>query len=299
MLDAIIIGAGTAGMTAGIYLARRGMSAIIFENNAYGGQIINSPHIANYPGIKDVSGFDFATGLFEQVTELGGSIEFADVTEIKTDGGKKTVITSDGEYECRNIIIASGASNRKIGLENEDELIGRGVSYCATCDGAFFKDKDVAVVGGGNTALDDARFLSEICKTVYLIHRRDTFRGDSTTAELLKNTKNVKFVLNSVPSELITDDEGMLSGVKILNKLSGESEILSISGLFAAVGQVPNTAFLKGSGVNLDEYGYIIAGEDCRTNIDGIYAAGDCRTKALRQLTTAAADGSVSATNIE
>lgn len=299
MLDAIIIGAGTAGMTAGIYLARRGMSAIIFENNAYGGQIINSPHIANYPGIKDVSGFDFATGLFEQVTELGGSIEFADVTEIKTDGGKKTVVTSDGEYECRNIIIASGASNRKIGLNNEDELIGRGVSYCATCDGAFFKDKDVAIVGGGNTALDDARFLSEICKTVYLIHRRDTFRGDSTTAELLKNTKNVKFVLNSVPSELITDDDGMLSGVKILNKLSGESEILSISGLFAAVGQVPNTAFLKESGVKLDEYGYIIAGEDCRTNVDGIYAAGDCRTKALRQLTTAAADGSVAATNIE
>lgn len=299
MLDAIIIGAGTAGMTAGIYLARRGMSAIIFENNAYGGQIINSPHIANYPGIKDVSGFDFATGLFEQVTELGGSIEFADVTEIRTEGGKKTVVTSDGEYECRNIIIASGASNRKIGLDNEDELIGRGVSYCATCDGAFFKDKDVAVVGGGNTALDDARFLSEICKTVYLIHRRDTFRGDNTTAELLKNTKNVKFVLNSVPSELITDDDGMLSGVKILNKLSGESEILSISGLFAAVGQVPNTAFLKGSGVNLDEYNYIIAGEDCRTNIDGIYAAGDCRTKTLRQLTTAAADGSVAATNIE
>lgn len=298
MLDTIIIGAGTAGMTAGIYLARRGKKALILENNSYGGQIINSPHIANYPGIKDVSGYNFATDLYEQATALGAEIRFGEVTGIKPDGSTKTVITDDGELECKSIIIASGASNRKLGLDKEDELIGRGVSYCATCDGAFFRGKSVAVVGGGNTALDDAVFLSEICETVYLIHRRDEFRGDSATVEKLKSKNNVQLVLNSVPTELMADSDGLLSGIKIMNKLSGEADTLSISGLFVAIGQVPNTAFLKGCGIKLDDYGYITAGEDCRTNIDGVFAAGDCRTKDLRQLTTAAADGSVAATNV-
>ena len=298
MFDAVIIGAGTAGMTAGIYLARRGKSAVILENNTYGGQIVNSREIENYPGLKNISGFDFATELYEQVTALGGQIEFANVTGIKNDADCKTVVTPDKEYKCKNIIIASGASNRKLGLNNEDELIGRGVSYCATCDGAFFKDKLVAVVGGGNTALDDAKFLSEICSEVVLIHRRDEFRGDSGTVQELSETANVKFVMNSVPVRLIADDNNKLTGVSVEDKISGLVTELNISGLFIAVGQVPNTAFLKDSEVKLDEYGYVIAGEDCRTNIDGIYAVGDCRTKALRQLTTAAADGSVAATLI-
>lgn len=293
MLDAVIIGAGTAGMTAGIYLARRGKSAVIFENNAYGGQIINSLEIANYPGIKNVSGFDFSTELYEQVTALGGKVEFANVEKIQPYGSIKTVITSGGEYKCKSIIIACGASNRKLGLANEDELIGRGVSYCATCDGAFYRGMDAAVVGGGNTALDDAIFLADICKRVYLIHRRDEFRGDINTVEQLKTKENVEFVLSSEPTELICGDDGNLSGVKVHDKISGQNKILNISGLFVAVGQVPNTAFLAKSGINLDPYGYIIASEDCRTNIDGVYAAGDCRTKTLRQLTTAAADGSV------
>lgn len=298
MFDAVIIGAGTAGMTAGIYLARRGKSAVILENNTYGGQIVNSRKIENYPGLKNISGFDFSTELYEQVTALGGQIEFANVTGIKNDADCKTVVTPDKEYKCKNIIIASGASNRKLGLNNEDELIGRGVSYCATCDGAFFKDKLVAVVGGGNTALDDAKFLSEICSEVVLIHRRDEFRGDSGTVQELSETANVKFVMNSVPVRLIADDNNKLTGVSVEDKISGLVTELNISGLFIAVGQVPNTAFLKDSEVKLDEYGYVIAGEDCRTNIDGIYAVGDCRTKALRQLTTAAADGSVAATLI-
>lgn len=298
MFDAVIIGAGTAGMTAGIYLARRGKSAVILENNTYGGQIVNSREIENYPGLKNISGFDFATELYEQVTALGGQIEFANVTGIKNDADCKTVVTPDKEYKCKNIIIASGASNRKLGLNNEDELIGRGVSYCATCDGAFFKDKSVAVVGGGNTALDDAMFLSEICSEVFLIHRRDEFRGDSGTVQELSETANVKFVMNSVPVRLIADDNNKLTGVSVEDKISGLVTELNISGLFIAVGQVPNTAFLKDSEIKLDEYGYVIAGEDCRTNIDGIYAVGDCRTKALRQLTTAAADGSVAATLI-
>lgn len=298
MFDAVIIGAGTAGMTAGIYLARRGKSAVILENNTYGGQIVNSRKIENYPGLKNISGFDFSTELYEQVTALGGQIEFANVTGIKNDADCKTVVTPDKEYKCKNIIIASGASNRKLGLNNEDELIGRGVSYCATCDGAFFKDKSVAVVGGGNTALDDAKFLSEICSEVFLIHRRDEFRGDSGTVQELSETANVKFVMNSVPVRLIADDNNKLTGVSVEDKISGLVTELNISGLFIAVGQVPNTAFLKDSEIKLDEYGYVIAGEDCRTNIDGIYAVGDCRTKALRQLTTAAADGSVAATLI-
>lgn len=298
MFDAVIIGAGTAGMTAGIYLARRGKSAVILENNTYGGQIVNSGEIENYPGLKNISGFDFSTELYEQVTALGGQIEFANVTGIKNDADCKTVVTPDKEYKCKNIIVASGASNRKLGLNNEDELIGRGVSYCATCDGAFFKDKSVAVVGGGNTALDDAMFLSEICSEVFLIHRRDEFRGDSGTVQELSETANVKFVMNSVPVRLIADDNNKLTGVSVEDKISGLVTELNISGLFIAVGQVPNTAFLKDSEIKLDEYGYVIAGEDCRTNIDGIYAVGDCRTKALRQLTTAAADGSVAATLI-
>ncbi len=298
MFDAVIIGAGTAGMTAGIYLARRGMSAVILENNTYGGQIVNSREVENYPGLKNISGFDFATELYEQVTSLGGHIEFANVTGIKTDTDCKTVMTTDKEYKCKNIIIASGAANRKLGLEEEDELIGRGISYCATCDGSFFRDKPVAVVGGGNTALDDAKFLSEICAEVLIIHRRDEFRGDSRTVRELSELDNVKFVMNSLPVKLSTDDSGKLAGVIIRDKISGAVTELSVKGLFVAVGQVPNTAFLKDSGVNLDKYGYVIAGEDCRTNIEGIYAAGDCRTKALRQLTTAAADGSIAATLI-
>ena len=298
MYDAVIIGAGAAGMTAGIYLARRGKSALILEGSAYGGQIINSREIQNYPAIKNISGFDFATELYEQVLALGGKVEFSKVTEIQPNGKIKKVITAANEYECKNIIIATGAVNRKLGIEKEAELTGKGVSYCATCDGAFFRNKTTAVVGGGNTALDDAVFLSEICEKVYLIHRRDEFRGDDATVHKLKNTENVEFVLNSVPTKLIEDNE-KLSGIAVQNNTDGLITELNINGLFIAVGQIPNTEFLKESGIKLDKYGYIIAGEDCRTNKDGVFAVGDCRTKSLRQLVTAAADGAAAATMCE
>lgn len=294
MYDTVIIGAGTAGMTAGIYLARRGKSAVILEGSAYGGQIINSREIQNYPAIKNISGFDFATALYEQVLTLGGSIEFKKAIEIQPNGKVKKVITADCEYECKNIIMATGAVSRKLKLEKETELTGNGVSYCATCDGAFFRGKTTAVVGGGNTALDDAVFLSEICRKVYLIHRRDEFRGNSGTVQKLVKTENVEFILNSVPTELIADNK-RLSGITVKNKADGSIVKLDINGLFIAVGQVPNTEFLKGSGIELDKYGYIIAGEDCRTNIDGVFAVGDCRTKSLHQLVTAAADGATAA----
>lgn len=292
MYDAVIIGAGTAGMTAGIYLARQGKRAIILEGNTYGGQIVNSLGVENYPGIKNISGFDFATALYEQVLELGGEIDYGEVVGIKVNDNSKTVLTADKEYECERVIIATGAANRNLGVDGEEDLVGLGVSYCATCDGAFFREKKVAVVGGGNTALEDAEFLSGLCETVYIIHRRDEFRGDLSTVEKLKQKSNVEFILNSTVTAFKKGEDGRLNGVELQNKISGEISGLAVDGLFVAVGQIPNTGFLKGL-VELDAAGYVISGEDCKTNIDGIYAAGDCRTKPLRQLATAAADGAV------
>ena len=295
MYDAVIIGAGTAGMTAGIYLARRGMDAVILESDTYGGQIINSREIENYPGIKSVSGFDFATGLYEQTLSLGGDIRPGRVSGIKTGSGYMTVLTDDGEYDCKKVIIASGAKNRPLGLRGEAELIGRGISYCANCDGAFFKNKTVAVVGGGNTALDDAEFLAGICERVYLIHRRDEFRGDSVTVEALRQRSNVEFVLSKTVTSLKKGANGSLEAVTVAG--GGSETELNVSGLFVAVGQVPNTDFVRGV-VETDPSGYIVAGEDCRTSVPGIYAAGDCRTKSLRQLVTAAADGAAAASAV-
>ena len=233
-----------------------------------------------------------ATALYEQVLELGGEIDYGEVVGIKVNDNSKTVLTADKEYECERVIIATGAANRNLGVDGEEDLVGLGVSYCATCDGAFFREKKVAVVGGGNTALEDAEFLSGLCETVYIIHRRDEFRGDQSTVEKLKQKSNVEFILNSTVTAFKKGEDGRLNGVELQNKISGEISGLAVDGLFVAVGQIPNTGFLKGL-VELDAAGYVISGEDCKTNIDGIYAAGDCRTKPLRQLATAAADGAV------
>ena len=291
MADIVIIGAGTAGLSAAIYALRAGKSVIIFEQLAYGGQIINTPEVENYPGIKSISGFDFAQGLYEQAVALGAELKFEQVTGIE-DGAVKKVKTSGGEYECGAIILATGAKNRPLGLDREQELIGSGISYCATCDGAFFKGRAVAVNGGGNTALEDALFLSNYCSKVYLIHRRDEFRGEAKQVEKLKAKENIEFVLNSTITELVGDDE--LSGVKVLDKVSGESRLIEVDGLFIAIGQMPENAAFAPL-ITLDGAGYIVAGEDCKTNVEGIFAAGDCRTKTVRQLTTAAADGAVAA----
>ncbi len=281
-------------MTAGIYLARRGKNAVILESGTYGGQIINSGRVENYPGIKSISGFDFATQVYEQLLEHGGKVEYGKVTDINIHGNRKTVVTTDREYNCKQIIIASGARNRPMDIDGEEALIGHGISYCANCDGAFYKNKVTAVYGGGNTALDDAEFLSGLCSRVYLIHRRSEFRGDVAAVKRLKQMDNVQFVLDSTVEGLIKNDSGMLSGIVIKNKITGECSELAVNGLFVAIGQIPNTEFLKGK-VELDKYGYVIAGEDCKTAVDGVYAAGDCRTKLLRQLATAAADGAVAA----
>ncbi|MCR5209599.1 MAG: FAD-dependent oxidoreductase [Lachnospiraceae bacterium] len=293
MNDIIIVGAGTAGLSAAIYARRAGKKALLLEALSYGGQIINTPEVENYPGIKNISGFDFATGLYEQATALGAEIEYVRVTGIDSNAdGSKTVHTSDGDRECKAVIIATGAKNRPLGIAREEELTGSGVSYCATCDGAFYRKKAVAVNGGGNTAIEDAGFLSNFCSKVYVIHRRDEFRADVHEVEKLKAKENVELILDSEVTALLGDDE--LNGIEITNKKTGEKKILDVSGLFIAIGQMPdNTAF--SSVVNLDEKGYVIGKEDCLTNTPGIFTAGDCRTKTVRQLTTAAADGAVAA----
>ncbi len=291
MTDIIIIGAGTAGLSAAIYALRAGKSVLLMEQLTYGGQIINTPEVENYPGIKSISGFDFAQGLYEQAEALGAELKYEQVTGIE-DGEVKKVKTSGGEYECKAIILATGAKNRPLGLDKETEFIGSGISYCATCDGAFFKGRVVAVNGGGNTALEDALFLSNYCKKVYLIHRRDEFRGEAKQVDKLKEKENIEFVLNSTITELLGEDE--LKGVRVHDKVSGEDKDIELDGLFIAIGQIPENAAFAPL-VELDKGGYIVAGEDCRTNVDGIYAAGDCRTKTVRQLTTAAADGAVAA----
>jgi len=292
MKDIIIVGAGTAGLSAAIYGARAGKKVLVIEARLFGGQIVNATDVENYPGIKNISGVDFATGLYEQAIEHGAEIILENVVSIKSNEDIKKVITEDGEYQCKSIILATGAKNRPLGIENEKEFIGKGVSYCATCDGAFYKNKVVAVVGGGNTALEDAMFLSEYVNKVYLIHRRDSFRGEEHIYNQLKNKENVEIILNS--NVVALKGDGKLEAIDIKNAITNEERTLQLDGIFIAIGQMPDNEAFKDL-VQLDDKGYIIAGEDCCTNIPGIFAAGDCRTKSVRQLATAAADGAVAA----
>lgn len=292
MTDIIIVGAGTAGLTAAIYARRAGRSVLLFEAVAYGGQIINTPDIENYPGIAHISGFDFATALYQQAMDLGAELKYERVVRVESLRDKKIVHTEKGAYEAGAVILATGAKNRPLGLEREEEMIGRGVSYCATCDGMFFRGKDVVVAGGGNTALEDAAFLANYCRRVYLVHRRDAFRGSAQTAEKLAKTDNVEFVLNSRVTKILGDQK--VEGVEVTNKLTGEIRTIPAAALFIAVGQMPDNGAFSDL-VTIGEGGYIAAGEDCRTKTHGIYTAGDCRAKTVRQLTTAAADGAVAA----
>lgn len=292
--DIIIVGAGTAGMTAAIYALRAGKSVCIFENEVFGGQISYSPRVENYPGIPSVSGADFSDALVTQITALGATIELENVISVTVNGdGTKKVVTDWNEYECRAVILATGSKHRKLGVEREDELVGKGVSYCAVCDGAFYKGKPVAVVGGGSTALQDAIFLSAYCSSVTLIHRRDEFRGEERLVKTLQTKGNVSFILNSTVKSL--DGASRIEGVTVTDKITGAETKIPVDGVFVAVGQMPRNEKFANI-VTLDDYGYIASGEDCRTSTDGVFAAGDCRTKTLRQLTTAAADGAVAGT---
>ena len=290
--DIIIIGAGTAGLSAAIYARRSGKSVIIFEQLVYGGQIINTPDIENYPGISHISGYEFAYNLYEQAMSFNCIYKNENVISIIDKETHKVVKTTDNEYTCKAVIIASGAKNRPLGLDNETALIGKGVSYCATCDGMFFKNKIVAVNGGGNTAIEDAMFLSNYCEKVYLIHRRDAFRADEKDVLELKQKDNVVFILDSIITSINGDEH--LSSIDVQPVKTKEITKLDIYGLFIAIGQMPDNEKFRNV-VDLDEKGYIIAGEDCKTKTMNIYAAGDCRTKEIRQLTTAASDGAIAA----
>ena len=276
MYDMIIVGAGTAGLTAGIYALRSGVKPLILECEAMGGQITLSPCVENYPGIAKISGMEFADGLTAQLTNLGGEVTDGRVISARKIDNGFEVCTEDGEtYEGKNLIIASGAAHRHLGIEREQELIGRGVSYCAVCDGPFFKEKTAAVVGGGSAALQDALYLAGICSKVYLIHRRDTFRAEKSLIDQVMVAENIECVMESRVTALI-----------------GEKKTLVADGLFVAIGMEPHNEVFRDL-VDLDEAGYVIAGENCKTRTPGVYAAGDCRTKTVRQLTTAAADGTV------
>lgn len=288
MYDVIIIGAGPAGLTAAIYLGRAGKKLLILEKNVYGGQIVNSKEVENYPAISKISGFEFSNNLYNQAKNFGAELKYETVVNLTKD---KEVTTNRGKYQAKSIIIATGLSNRTLEIEGVDSFIGRGISYCATCDGNFFKDKVVAVVGGGNTALEDAIFLSNICKKVYIIHRRTTFRGEKILQDILNKKENVEFILNSNVVKINGNE--LLESI-IINTNNEEKE-LQIDGLFLAIGQIPNNSYIDI--IDLDEKGYAIANEDCKTNIDGIYVAGDFRTKKVRQLVTAASDGATAAIN--
>ncbi len=288
MYDVIIIGAGPAGLTAAIYLGRAGKKLLILEKNVYGGQIVNSKEVENYPAISKISGFEFSNNLYNQAKNFGAELKYETVVNLTKD---KEVTTNRGKYQAKSIIIATGLSNRTLEIDGVDSFIGRGISYCATCDGNFFKDKVVAVVGGGNTALEDAIFLSNICKKVYIIHRRTTFRGEKILQDILNKKENVEFVFNSNVVKINGNE--LLESI-IINTNNEERE-LQIDGLFLAIGQIPNNSYIDI--IDLDEKGYAIANEDCKTNIDGIYVAGDFRTKKVRQLVTAASDGATAAIN--
>ncbi len=289
MYDIIIIGAGPAGLTSAIYAKRASKSVLVLEAKAYGGQIINTPDIENYPVAAHISGFEFATKVYEQAQALGAEFVFEKAVDIRDLGDIKEVVTESNVYQAKAVIIATGSENRKLGVEREDELVGRGISYCATCDGAFYRKKSVAVVGGGNTALEDALYLADIAEKVYIIHRRDEFRGEDATVKSLKERENVEFVLNSQVVKLNADKR--LESIEVLNK-DGSTRVIEVKGLFVAVGRIPENQNF-GKVVNLDQSGYIVAGEDCTTNAKGIFVAGDNRVKNVRQLVTATADGAV------
>ncbi len=292
MYDVLIVGAGTAGMTAGIYVQRAGKKALVLDEKGYGGQIVNTATVENYPGFVNISGTEFTERIHEQAVELGVDFKVEKVKNVEKKDGVFVVSTGDSQYEVKSVIIATGVKNRELGIPGEEKFKGSGVSFCATCDGNFFKGRDIAIIGGGNTALEDAEVMSGIANKVYLVHRRDEFRGDKLTVKRLSVKDNVEFVLNSKPVEITGGFA--VDGLKVENTEDGSPKTLKVDGIFVAVGQTPDNKAFEGL-VKLDSAGYVDAGEDCVTSAEGIFVAGDCRTKKVRQLTTAASDGSVAA----
>ena len=296
MYDIGIIGGGTAGMTAAIYGQRAGKRTIIIEGGTFGGQITSSPNVENYPGIASVSGSEFSMNLLDQAMKLGAETQMAQVTGIRDEGEVKVIVTPEKEYPCRSIVLATGVTHRHLGVPNEERLTGAGVSYCATCDAAVFQDGTVAVVGGGNVAVEDAILLSRTCKKVYLVHRRDELRAEKILQDSLFACHNVELVWDSVPVSVEGEDK--VTALKVRNVKTDEEKEISVDGVFIAVGIVPGSGKFKDL-VKMDESGYIIAGEDGVTSTPGIFAAGDIRTKNLRQVVTAVADGANAVASVQ
>lgn len=290
MKDIIIIGGGPAGLTAALYAGRAELDALLIEKNFHGGQMINTNEIENYPGLLEITGPELAMKMYEQVQKFNVPVSYEDVTSVELEGPIKKVITSKQTYEAKVVILAMGAKAKQLGLSNEQSYWGKGISYCAICDAAFYKDKVVAVVGGGDTALEDALYLERIAKKVYLIHRRDSFRGAKHLQTRLFNSK-VEIIWNSQVTKLY--GEPFLEGIEISSTTSDEKKDLLLNGLFVAIGSSASSG-LVASQINVDPQGYIIADENCITNIPGVFAIGDIRQKGLRQIVTATADGGVS-----
>jgi thioredoxin reductase (NADPH) len=296
MYDMIIIGAGPAGMAAAIYAKRAELKVLLLERATAGGQIINTYEVDNYPGIPGVDGFTLADKFSEHCNRLEVERKDGEVSKVENDGAVKRIVLDNGEtLESKTVVIATGAANKKLGVPGEEEFRGMGVSYCATCDGAFFRNKEVAVVGGGDVAVEDAIFLARLCKKVYIIHRRDEFRAARSLVTALKACENVEFVLNATVSKI--NGESLVKSVTVKDKNTGAEKDIEVNGVFIAVGIEPNSGVFEG--VVETENGWIKAGETCETSAPGIFAVGDVRTKQLRQVITAAADGANAVTSAE
>lgn len=291
MYDVIVVGGGPAGLTAALYAARAGKDVLVLERESTGGQINYSPLVDNYPGLPGMSGSQFAQALTQQALDQGVHIREEEVTFLRTQGELLELTTPQARYSATALVLATGVTHRKLRLEGEDELVGAGVSYCAVCDGAFYQGRPVAVVGGGDTALQEALFLSARCSKVTLIHRRDLFRGESRLVEQLRGRDNVEFLLSAAVEKLHAGPEG-LTGLTVRDLKGDQTLELAVDGLFVAVGQQPQNQLFANL-VMTDDRGYFLAGEDCATSLPGVFAAGDCRVKSVRQLTTAVGDGAV------
>lgn len=291
MYDIIIIGGGPAGLTAALYACRANKSVLVIEKASFGGQITYSPRVENIPGFLDVTGNEFAEKLVEQVLAQNAEVECAQVLKITDNGEFKTVLTDGGEFTSKAVIVATGAKHRLLGLEREEEFIGEGISFCAVCDGAFYENKTVAVIGGGNSALQEAILLSDLAQKVYVVQNLDFFTGEEKLVNQLKSKDNVEIILGTVVESILGNEE--FEGIVIRNN-SNETSELKLDGMFVAIGLVPQNEEFSDL-INLDERGYIASGEDCRTSANGIFVAGDCRTKSIRQVTTAVGDGAVAA----
>ena len=293
MYDIIIVGAGPAGLTAAVYARRAGKSVLVLEKDTFGGQVTFSPKLENYPGFQEISGNELAQRMLEQAMVLGAEIDMDTVTEV-LDGEVKTVVGEAGRYEARSVIIAAGARHRRLNLPGEENFIGNGISFCAVCDGAFFKDQHVAVIGGGNTALQEIALLADICKKVTVVQNLAFLTGEEKMIQLLQSKNNIDYIYNTV----VTGYEGEtnLQAIRLLNTETQETSRLEIDGIFLAIGTAPeNDAYQKVA--KLNEYGYIVSDESCRTETPGIFVPGDCRTKAYRQVATAISDAAAAALN--